>query len=238
MKNTNKIRKDRNDNVITEGFDNLAQVYETNRLSSWYRAHGEIILDALDTSEDGAVLDIGCATGWFLRQILRKYPELHGIGIDVSSEMIHIAREKALEESIDNLVFFNHDWDTLDSADFSKILVGLKINTVICASSLHYFSDPLKSMRKIFEILLPGGQFLLMERAKDGSLLTLLWDSLHRLLIRDHVRFYHTSELIELLKQVGFVPIEIKSKIRRFFWRGKIHTSMVLISARKPSTVL
>lgn len=81
------------------------------------------------------------------------------------------------------------------------------------------------------KVLAPGGRLLLMERAMDRSPATAIWAFLHRRLIRDHARFYMTSELMDLLQEAGFTNVTIVRRVRRLLWRRKLHTSLVLLSA-------
>ena len=107
------------------------------------------------------------------------------------------------------------------------------IIAAVCVSSLHYFSDPPAAARKIYECLSPGAKFVLVDRAKDGSMLTQLWGFLHERIIKDHVRFYSSSELLDIVKNAGFREVRVVTKIRKLFWKGKFFTSLALISAQK-----
>src|SRR3546814_17996219 len=90
-----------------------------------------------------------------------------------------------------------------------------------------------RSLERSFRLLAPCGRFLLLERAKERSWITVFWDVLHRFVIRDRARFYTSEMLEEMLKDAGFRDIEIRWRLRKFMWNNKLHTSVVLISARK-----
>lgn len=214
---------------IERQFDKVASNYETNRLSSWYKAHAQLILEILGRPQDGTIMDIGCASGWFLREFQRLHKNINGIGIDISIKMIGIAKENAQKEKIYNLDFINGDWETLDLSIFRE----KKISTIICASTLHYFKNPQEAIRRAFETLNEGGRFLLLERDKAGSFLTAVWDKLHKIIIKDQVKFYSSSELIALIKSVGFLEVSKVKQIKRFFWKNKLYTSIVIISGLK-----
>ncbi|MCG8689688.1 MAG: class I SAM-dependent methyltransferase [Minwuiales bacterium] len=178
------------------------------------------------------MLDIGCGTGWLLRRIARSFPAARGIGLDLSGVMVETARQKAAAAGLDRLDFVNADWE---SPDVERLpgLSGKRINAIVCANAFHYFGDTGEAVAKMFRTLAPGGELLLLERAKERSVLTLIWDVLHRFLIRDQVRFYSSSELIELIYGAGFSNVEVKTKIKRWLWHNKFFTSVVLISAKK-----
>ncbi len=218
---------------VAEEFDEKACSYETNRLADWYRFQGEEILKVLAPSLDGVILDIGCGTGWLLRQILKTRPRLEGIGIDVSGRMIDVARQKASEECLANVRFVKGDWESQNLSEIGINLDAKPVRVVVCVSAFHYFAHPSLAARKICRCLDAEGQFFLLDRAKERSLLTTFWDYLHRTLIRDHVRFYRETELCQLLKDAGFAEVQMVSRIEKYLWKGKLYTSLILLSARK-----
>ena len=221
---------------VEEEFDKKASSYESNRLSPWYKAQGEYILRALASNVNGAILDVGCGTGWLLRQILKAHPQLQGVGIDLSGKMIELARQRAKEENLTNLTFIKGDWESQDLSEICNNLESKRFNVIICASTLHYFADPYSAVTTIYRCLGKGGEFLLLDRAKENSLLTRVWDRLHQVLIRDHVQFYRSTDLLRLLQDSGFTEVRIISKIKKFFWKRKMFTSLVLCSAKKPES--
>ena len=143
--------------------------------------------------------------------------------------MIDMAKQEACRENMNNLAFIKRDWEELDLS----VLRGENINTVVCASTFHYFADPTRAAKKMFQALTKGGQLLLLERDKAGSILTQTWDALHKFIIRDHVRFYLSSELIQFFESAGFSDVSIKRKLKKLFWKGKFYTSLALISGKK-----
>lgn len=215
--------------AVADEFDRLASEYESNRLSEWYKAHAEIIMKALHGSLSGCLLDIGCGTGWLLRQIVKSQRHITAVGIDISSNMIAAARIAAAKEKIANLEFIQGNWEDIDLS----ILSGKNISTVFCTSAFHYFIDPGDAAKRMYESLNNGGHFFLLEREKTDSRLTLMWDILHRYLIKDNVQFYHLSELTKFYQNAGFCNLLIQAKIRKLFWKKKLYTSMVLLSGQK-----
>lgn len=219
---------------IEEEFDRAAVSYETGRLASWYKAQGEQVLQALDDSQTGLVVDIGCGTGWLLRRIAHRFPESEGVGIDLSGNMVAVAKEKARDDGIRTLSFVKLDWEGPEDEIASRLGQN-SAQAVICASAFHYFTDTQNTLERIFRLLAPDGQFLLLERAKERSWITVFWDVLHRFVIRDRARFYTSEILEEMLQDAGFRDVKVRWRLRKFMWNSKLHTSVVLISARKPS---
>jgi 2-polyprenyl-3-methyl-5-hydroxy-6-metoxy-1,4-benzoquinol methylase len=97
------------------------------------------------------VLDYGCGTGLICNEIAGQVKKIYAI--DISSKMLHIANERAVERNIGNVDFSKADiFDTqLKSESFDVILAfGL----------LHYLEDNKQVMERITKLLKPGGLFI------------------------------------------------------------------------------
>lgn len=221
--------------AIAAEFDRAARSWETGRLAPWYRAQGELVMSAAGALENGRILDVGCATGWLLRQLVGSRPGLDGVGVDLSETMVRVARAKAAEAAIPNVTFRRADWEAMP-LDVLDVHREKPIRLVTCVSAFHYFRAPLPALKRMRRMLAPGGRLLLLDRDKERAPLTAALDLAHRHLIRDHCVFYRGSELSSLLARAGFEDVQVESKVRRYFWHGKALSSLVLLSARNPET--
>lgn len=218
--------------VISKEFNALAREYESNRLAPWYKAHGEEILNICKTLTVTNVLDVGCGTAYLLREFCKLKPEIKALGMDLSPQMIAIAEKRAKAENINNLQFINADWETLDEEKIND-LKAAEIDLIICANAFHYFADPQEATRKFYRLLDDSGSLIILERDKSNSPLTFLWGLLHRHLIKDQVKFYTQSDLVHCFKEAGFKSVSISRSIRRYFWKGKLFTSIALLNCQK-----
>ncbi len=218
---------------VAAHFDAKAATYESGRLARWYRAQGEVVLALLEPKPGEVVLDLGSGSGWLLRQLLRGRPGVRGVGVDVSPRMVEVAKSRARDEGIDAARFMTGDWMRLDPAKLLGELGVTAVDTVLCVSSFHYFVDPASAARKIFSVLRPGGRFLLLDRALEGSAASALWDFLHRRVLHSDVRFHRTSELCAILEGAGFPRVEVARRFHRYLWKGKLYTALALIWAEK-----
>lgn len=214
---------------VREEFDTKAADYESNRLAEWYKTHNDIIASHLNPGKDDTLLDIGCATGYLVRRTLGTYPDMSAIGVDLSPDMIATARRNARGVS-DRLRFFCDDWDAPGS-ELRDALQKRDVDLAVCASVFHYFDDPVEALRRIRQSLTPGGALFLLERRRERSLPTIAWDLAHRYLIRDHVRFYDSVELRDMIDKAGFSHHEVVATVRKIFWKNKISTNLILIKA-------
>jgi len=99
------------------------------------------------------VLDIGCGTGSLALRLAGSATEVHGL--DVSSEMVRIARAKAGAANAANVHFHTGPFDETFDAFESGSLDG------ICAYSLlHLLDDRAEALFHIHRLLKPGGFFV------------------------------------------------------------------------------
>lgn len=98
-----------------------------------------------------AVLDVGCGTGSFCLRLAPTGAAVHGL--DLSDEMIRIARTKA--EGTDNVHFHVGPFDETFDAFGPGSLDGL-----FAYSLLHLVPDRTAALRRAFELLRPGGYFV------------------------------------------------------------------------------
>ena len=216
-------------NVIVREFDGLAGEYETNRLAPWYKAHAEEVLRECPADIDGAILDVGCGTGYLLRSLLKRLPRSRGVGLDISGAMAAEAARLAAADHVNNVDFITSDWETIDLQQ----LAGHDFSLVICANAFHYFSDPRSAAAKLFDVLAPGGSLLVLERNKSNSRMTQFWDWLHQYVIKDNVKFYDLDQLLSFFRAAGFSEARPIRKIRRLLWKNKLYTDVVLIKCLK-----
>ena len=105
-------------------------------------------LEMMRIARDENILDVGCGAGWLSRSLARGVPEGRVIGMDISDEMIHRAREASLQ--FENLVFVVGGVDEIpwEANFFSK---------AISVESSYYWPDPAKGLREIYRVLADGG---------------------------------------------------------------------------------
>lgn len=207
-------------------------MYDSNRLARWYHAHNDAIAGHLRLAPGETLLDVGCGTGYLIRQALAMHPRASAIGVDLSPEMVRTATNAASETTGGRAQFHCADWE-LPAGAVTEALTTRRVSQAVCASTLHYFEDPVAALRRIREVLTRGGALYLLERRRERSVMTQAWDLAHRHVLRDHVRFYDTAALLGMIREAGFAQAEIVETIRKLFWNNKISTNLSLIKAKK-----
>jgi ubiquinone/menaquinone biosynthesis C-methylase UbiE len=99
------------------------------------------------------VLDVGCGTGSLALRLAPSAATVHGL--DISSEMIRIARGKAQVEPAANVCFHVGSFDASFDLFEPESLDG------VCAYSLlHLLQDRPAALGRIHRLLKPGGFFV------------------------------------------------------------------------------
>ena len=94
-------------------------------------------------------LDVGCGTGSLALRLAPSAARIHGL--DLSSEMIRIAREKADAAAVSNVSFHVGPFD--DSVPFD----AGSLDGVCAYSLLHLMADRDAALARIHRLLRPGG---------------------------------------------------------------------------------
>ena len=145
------------------------------------------------------VLEIGCGTGFFTKEIIKK--PVHLTAIDISPELIDVAKRNILESNV-KFIIENAYQMTFENYSF---------DAVIGSSVLHHL-DVDAALKEFYRVLKPGGIIAFTEpnmmnpqialQKNIPSLKKALGDS------PDETAFFSWS-IKKKLKQVGFTQVEI-----------------------------
>lgn len=134
-------------------WDNLAEDYARQPVANPDAFERKIaITEALMTPQD-VVLDIGCGTASLALRLAASGAHIHGL--DLSSEMVRIGREKVAAQAVDNV--------TLHTGPFDETFTALEDGSLdgVCAYSLlHLVDDRDAALAQIHRLLKPGGFFV------------------------------------------------------------------------------
>jgi 2-polyprenyl-3-methyl-5-hydroxy-6-metoxy-1,4-benzoquinol methylase len=150
------------------------------------------------------VLDYGCATGSIALEIASMAKAVHGI--DISSNMIEIAKSKAEERNIKNIGFAR-------AAIFDESLGKDSFDVVLSLSILHLAEDSAQVMDRVDQLLKPGGIFIsatpcLGEKTFLSVLMNIPIFLLSRVGVIPSIAFFSASSLTAAITNAGFQMIE------------------------------
>jgi ubiquinone/menaquinone biosynthesis C-methylase UbiE len=144
--------------------------------------------------QESSVLDVGCGTGEFERIILSEHPEQRMIGVDVSDQMLAIARQKC--SAYPNVQFLSGSASVLP---FSND----RFDLVISASALHYFDKPDASLAEMRRVVKPSGAVVILDWCKDYPTCR-FFDAFCRMTEPAYRRCYTQTEFHRMLASAGF----------------------------------
>jgi 2-polyprenyl-3-methyl-5-hydroxy-6-metoxy-1,4-benzoquinol methylase len=150
------------------------------------------------------VLDYGCATGSIAFEIADIAKAVHGI--DISSNMIEVARRKADERQSSHTTFTH-------GTIFDEALKPESFDVILAFSILHLAENPARVMERVNRLLKPGGLFIsstpcLGEKTPVSMLLNIPIVLLSKIGILPHIHFFSVSRLVASMTNGNFHIIE------------------------------
>jgi ubiquinone/menaquinone biosynthesis C-methylase UbiE len=148
-----------------EGIEDVEVAKAYDKISQWpqFRLLRKVILRELKRHHpQGILVDIGCGPGYLIVDIVRLFPKLSIIGVDISEEMVLKA-----ERNLSTLGF--SDRTVFRKGDIHELpFESNSIDFVISTFSLHHWSEPVEAMHEIHRVLKQGGQFLIFDLRRDS----------------------------------------------------------------------
>jgi len=153
------------------------------------------------------VLDVGTGTAQIPIEIVRRFPDLEIVAIDLSREMLKLGERNVARAGMTDSI-------RLKVVDAKRVPTpSASFDAVISNSIIHHIPEPLHSLREMVRVLKPGGVLFvrdLMRPVDRATLDTLV--ALHAAGANDHQRRLFAeslhaaltvAEVADLLQQVG-----------------------------------
>lgn len=109
--------------------------------------------------EDMTVVDIGTGPGTIPLNLKNSFPKTHFIGIDISKDMILMARGHAVRSDLQLPIL-------VGDGQFLPFAAG-KVDCVISLFAMHHMDHPQKLLKEIDRVLKPGGVLLIIDFRRD-----------------------------------------------------------------------
>lgn len=166
----------------------------------WHTRKLAHVLKHIDSPEK--VLDVGCASGWFLYQIKKKHPHAKCHGIDIYKEGIIYGKKR-----YPSLYLKVADAHVLPFKDAT-------FDCVVCTEVLEHVEKPKETVLEIKRVLKPGG-VVVIELDSGSVLFSIVWylwkKTRGRVWNDSHLHSFTIEKLERLLIKSGF---KIQSKKR------------------------
>ncbi len=169
----------------------------------------------------GKILDLGTGPGYLPIEIVKRAPDVHVTGVDLSRKLIHMARVNARQAGLSSRIRFevgNSGRLHFDDAVFDM---------VISTGMLHSLKNPVKVIKEIKRLLKPGADAWIydpanviqyIDRKKWKASLSLrerffLWIfglvGLHKPIV-----VYRKSDVVPMIEGAGFKKYAIQEGTR------------------------
>jgi len=158
------------------------------------------------------VLDLGCGTGLMTNEIAQDVQTIHAI--DISSNMIAIAEQKANERSILNI---NYAHATI----YDESLTKGSFDAVLAFHVLHLLDDEQIAIQRMHELLKPGGLLISATPCVgEKPLLKSLLFLAGRTGLVPRIRAFKIRHLVDTIEQGKFSIVEadfLKQRTKEYF---------------------
>jgi SAM-dependent methyltransferase len=171
---------------------------EAGRGEGMEQDHLPITLPVLEKMKIGAaenILDVGCGAGWLSRRLAKMAPEGRVVGMDISDQMIRVARRTSAEH--ENLLFVTGEAEEIPwEANF--------FHHAISVESAYYWPEPAAGIREMFRVLRPGGAAWILINYYRNNPHCHQWGPL----LAVKTRLLLAEEWKETFQEAGFVGVE------------------------------
>lgn len=187
-------------------FTEAARAYDSDHAGIYEMCREDYpqMLAELEKEPFDAVLDVGCGTGAVLALLHEKYPDRRYVGLDLTPEMIEVARTKVAP----GMEFVVGDAESLpfDEASFDAVL---------CSNSFHHYPNPAAFLAGALRVLRPGGRLILRDYTSSDPVVWLMNHvelPLARLVGHGDVRVFRQREFVELAQAAGFEVLVMEAQ--------------------------
>lgn len=130
--------------------------FASKRISLIKDFHGAVADEILGRISSGTVLDIGTGPGDLLEKVALRNRHLRVVGLDISRNMIKIARKKTRQAGKENLELLVGDAAEIGISDES-------VDLVVATLSFHHWRNQAKAFEELFRVLKPQGEVWIYE---------------------------------------------------------------------------
>jgi len=132
--------------------------YPNRIFAKWFR---RIAVDIKNRAISGTIIDVGMGPGRLPIEIAKQVENAKAFGIDLSEDMIKIAKRNADREGVGDRVEFR-----VGSA-YDTGFENNSIDLVVSTGTMHHLSKPLNAFNEMYRILKRGGEAWLFDGRKD-----------------------------------------------------------------------
>lgn len=195
------------------------------------KSHKHAVREALrlvSIGADATILDLGCGNGWVTRALAKRLPGATVMGLDVSDEMINIARDLT-DDDMMNAVFYC-------GTILDESLEDERFDFIFGAESVYYMLPVEGHIHRLSSLMAEGGQILLILDFYQENEASHEWPAKYGV----EMELHSGDEYVAMCQRAGLVDVT-QSRIRYPAGRGhdawQVKEGSLVISGFKPTAV-
>jgi SAM-dependent methyltransferase len=208
-----KTTPEHNHKAVVEHYARLAPKYDArwDRYTQRTLSTAMRQIDAaLPAQHSGRLLDVACGTGRLAEMLLRQRPEVRIMGVDLSPEMIEVARHRMATAGDGRLEWHVAPAEDVPAADGS-------FDVVACNNAFHLIPDATAALREFHRVLKPGGRLVIVDWCREFLTIAGLL-AVTRPFDRQARRVETLAELAARIERAGFCMIHRERFRATWFW--------------------
>lgn len=172
-------------------------------------------LDRISFDKPFSFLDVGCGNGWVVNKIANEKLCLKSVGIDKSKKMILHAKKLSTTKK-----------EIFICADIESWKYTQKFDFIFSMESIYYVNSTKTALKKIFNLLKPGGKFFCGTDFYKNNKATIKWQKM----MKTPMHLHSKSEWKKIFEDVGFeVRIrQIKDLKNKKKWKREFGTLFII----------
>jgi ubiquinone/menaquinone biosynthesis C-methylase UbiE len=182
------------DDQLRTEFNEWARAGKGESMEKGHGPVGRQAIQLMRVPADARVLDVGCGSGWATRALAGYAINGQVTGIDISDEMIRVARESSA-------AFPNADFEVASAEQLP--FTDSEFTHAFSMESLYYYENISEAVTEIHRVLRPGGLFV--------AVMDLYWESeaTHQWIdtLKVPVELLSVEDYRSLFVDAGFVNI-------------------------------
>jgi ubiquinone/menaquinone biosynthesis C-methylase UbiE len=159
--------------AVPHEFDRVAGRYDLlTGMNPGYKKHLRWSAERMrmSASSDVKLLDLCCGTGLSTEALVKTYPRAEITGLDASAGMLAVAAKKPWAREV--------RWICGDAMDPAATGVGGPFDGILMAYGIRNMPDPDLCLRRVFELLRPGGTICFHEYSvRDSLKARMIWNA-------------------------------------------------------------
>lgn len=185
-----------------EFWDRLSNKYDSQVNSKYGQAYNKTIeITKKYLKNTDIVLDYACGTGITTVELSKSVKKIHAI--DISEDMINVAKSKSVQKSISNIKFEVSDI-------YNEKFKENSFDVVMAFNILYFIKDIDSVLNRINKLLKPDGIFVSVTDCfgENKNFKTVVQSLLSKMGVIPYMRNIKTSELKGIIEAVDFSIIE------------------------------